>query len=109
MFRQSLTANSPYAMMMLTAAQGSGFQARSSLGAASSYNPGPNPSSGWLALVRNGTVFTGYVSPDGINWTWAGSQNIAMTGTIYVGLSDTSHNNAVLNTSTVRNVLVSVP
>ena len=109
MFRQSLAANSPYVMMMLTAGHGSGFQARATTGATSTYAAGPNPTSGWIALVRQGNVFNGFISSDGINWTWAGSQSVSMTGTIYVGLAVTSHNNAVLNTSTVRNVQLSLP
>jgi regulation of enolase protein 1 (concanavalin A-like superfamily) len=109
MFRQSLTADSPYAMMMLTAQHGSGFQTRTSPGASSSYTPGPAPTSGWLALTRSGNVFTGYISSHGTNWTPIASQTVAMSGTVYIGLAVTSHNNAVLNTATVRNVQVTLP
>ncbi|MBA2706487.1 MAG: hypothetical protein H0U59_01605, partial [Gemmatimonadaceae bacterium] len=60
----------------------------------------------WLKLDRTGSTFTAFSSSDGLNWTVVGSDTISMGATAYVGLAVTSHDNAVLNTSTFSNVSV---
>lgn len=58
----------------------------------------------WLKLNRTGNVFTGYVSPDGTNWTVLNSVSITMNSTLLVGLAVCSRNNGVLDTATFDNV-----
>jgi len=60
----------------------------------------------WLKLVRNGSIFTGYRSPDGANWTPQGTNTITMSNTVLVGLALTSHNSSSLGTATFDNVTV---
>jgi len=57
-----------------------------------------------VKLVRKGSTFTSYRSADGVTWQFMGSNTIAMTATIYVGLVVCSHNATVLNTSTFDHV-----
>ncbi len=40
----------------------------------------------WMEMTRVGSTFTGYISPDGVNWTQIGSATVSMAETIYVGL-----------------------
>ena len=41
----------------------------------------------WVRVVRSGNTFTGYTSPDGVNWTQATSQTITMAQNVYMGLA----------------------
>src|SRR5260370_587301 len=59
----------------------------------------------WLRLVRVGNIFTGYVSPDGVNWTQTGaSTTISMAATVYIGLAVTG--DGYLEPATFDNVAV---
>jgi hypothetical protein len=71
----------------------------------------------WVKLVRQGNVFTGYHSPDGINWTMkdpSGTETdamnpvtIPMAANVYIGLALTSHENDVLRMAQFSNVSTS--
>lgn len=105
MIRASLNANSAHAFVAVTPGNGVAFQYRSTAGGGSvnSNTTGLNAPY-WVRLVRNGSTFTGYRSPDGANWTQIGSTTISMATTVYVGLAVTSHNNSSLCTGTFDNV-----
>lgn len=111
MIRQSLSANSAHAMMVITPGNGASFQWRTTTGGTMSQAQ----SSGmrapyWVKLVRTGSSFRGYISPDGGAWTQVGgAQTIAMGSTVYVGLPVTAHDNADLCTATFDNVWTSFP
>ncbi len=61
----------------------------------------------WVELVRNGSSFSSYTSPDGINWTQLGStQTIGMATDAYVGLGVSSRSTSSLATVTFDNVSV---
>ena len=61
----------------------------------------------WFKLVRSGTLFTGYRSPDGANLDAARQpMTITMSNTVLVGLALTSHNSSSLGTATFDNVTV---
>jgi len=111
MIRQSLTANSAHAMMVITPGNGASFQWRTTTGGTMSQAQ----SSGvrapyWVKLVRTGNSFRGYMSPDGGAWTQVGgAQTISMGSTVYVGLPVTAHDNADLCTATFDNVWTSFP
>src|SRR5258708_4959064 len=46
----------------------------------------------WVKLVRTGTDFVGYISPDGVSWTpVGGTVPISMSQSIYVGLWGTGN------------------
>lgn len=95
MARQSLAQGSPFAAALATPGMsGCFFDARAATNAASSVTgifPANFPNT-WLRLSRVGSVFTGYASYDGQNWTPLGTTGITMTDPIYVGLAVTSNN-----------------
>ncbi len=57
-----------------------------------------NGATPWVRMIRHGSVFFGFRSFDGVNWTLIGSRDTAVNGgsypdTILVGLAASSHNN----------------
>ena len=61
----------------------------------------------WVRLTRAGSTFTGFISPDGVNWTQVGSVSFAMPSTLLTGLAVTAHDNQLLNVATFDNVTYS--
>jgi RHS repeat-associated protein len=62
----------------------------------------------WVMLVRSGNSFSGYMSPDGVNWEQVGAtQTISMPQTVYVGLVVSKENYSTLGTATFDSVSVS--
>ncbi|HSM22321.1 MAG TPA: discoidin domain-containing protein, partial [Rubrivivax sp.] len=107
MMRASLAGNSQNVLMAVTGSNGVAFQRRTATGGASSHTGGPNVRAPhWVRLVRQGNLFTGYVSGDGSTWSIVGSQTIAMPGTVYAGLAHTSHRVGVLGNASFSNVEV---
>jgi regulation of enolase protein 1 (concanavalin A-like superfamily) len=108
MIRETLAAGSKQALMALTPGNGLSFQRRPTTGGLSASTAGGTATAPyWVKLVRNGNTFTGYKSTDGTNWTSVGSATITMGANVYVGVADTSHNNALLCTSTLDGVVAS--
>jgi regulation of enolase protein 1 (concanavalin A-like superfamily) len=59
----------------------------------------------WVKLERNGNIFTGYVSADGVNWgSPIGTRTVTMSANVYMGLIVCSYSPGVLNTSKFSNV-----
>ncbi len=110
MIRETLAANSRHAMMAVTSANGAVFQRRLATGGASTTTSGlPVAAPYWVKLVRQGTTFTGYASPDGVTWTLIGSDTITMATSVFVGLPVTSHSNPAIGTDTFDSVTVTSP
>ncbi len=89
MIRESLSASSTNAFIFFQPNQAFLYD-RPTTGAntatqASSFQTGYYPY--WVKLIRNGNVFTGYVSIDGLNWSPAGSATVAMAQSVYAGLA----------------------
>jgi hypothetical protein len=59
-----------------------------------------------VRLVRSGTSLKGYASPDGVTWTLRGESVQSLPQDVLIGLALTSHDDAVLNTSTFDNVAI---
>ena len=107
MIRESLTAQSPHAMMVGSAAAGYAFQRRTQTAGSSDSTAGPASSPpGWVRLVRKGDLFSAYYSTNGVNWQLVGSDTIPMADTVYVGLPMTSHSKTVAATGTLDSVKV---
>lgn len=107
MIRESTAANARNAFACVTAMNGSGAQARTATGAATSYTSGPWVSAPhWVRLVRAGNRITASTSFDGVNWTQGASQDVIMGATVLVGFAVTSHDNTQLNTAVFNNAVV---
>lgn len=64
----------------------------------------------WFKVVRSGSTFTGYQSPDGVNWSQIGSsESISMAQSVYIGLAVSGGNSSTLSTVTFDNVSISTP
>src|SRR5215472_7990460 len=76
-------------MMAITIGNGAAFQRRTQTNGPSTHTPRPGLRAPfWVRLVRQGNLFTGFVSLDGQNWgTPVGSDTIAMPQAMLVGLA----------------------
>jgi len=105
MIRETLSANSKHAMMVLTPGNGAAFQQRTAAGGASTHTTGGAAGAPlWVRIVRSGSTLTGYRSADGATWTQVGSATVSMASGVYIGLAVTAHNNAASCTATFDNV-----
>jgi regulation of enolase protein 1 (concanavalin A-like superfamily) len=107
MFRESLAANSRQVMAIVSAAKGVALQYRAASGGVSAqaaHRAGTAPE--WLRLTRDDSVFSAFVSEDGVTWTLLGAVTVPMPVTIHVGLPVTSHNNGTLATAQFTDVFV---
>src|SRR5258708_14418067 len=57
----------------------------------------------WVKLVRQGNLFSAYMSPDGVAWTAVGTVTINNASSAYIGLVPYSINNAMAQTATFDN------
>jgi RHS repeat-associated protein len=63
----------------------------------------------WVKIIRSGSTFYGYTSPDGLTWTQLGSsQTISMATNVLIGLAVTSGRTTASATATFDNVSVTV-
>lgn len=112
MIRESLDPGSKFADVVVTPAHGINFQRRPATGQNLSNTTGyTDEASGgtgyYVKLVRSGNTFTAFASASGSSWTQIGSAvTVSMTGTIYVGLAVTSHDNSKVGSATFDNVAV---
>ena len=107
MIRESLASGARNAAMIVSPGNGLAFQRRTKSGTNTKRTSGGNFSAPyWVRLVRSGSNFTAYRSPDGVTWTLVGSVSMTMSNTAYIGLAVTSRDNSTLNTSTFDNVSV---
>ncbi len=107
MVRQSLDADSKFAYMIVSAAQGVSFGWRPLVaGACSSVNQEGIAAPQWVKLIRTGDAFTAQYSADGQTWMdlkntdgTIATTTVAMTDPVYIGLCVTSHNAAATTTA----------
>ncbi len=101
MFKQSTTAGSSYILIAATPTKGIQVQYNFNGSVGSYAYTFPNA---WMKLTRVGSVFTAYVSADGVTWTQVVSKTLTITGAATTGLFVCSHNAAKLGTATFDNV-----
>lgn len=105
MIRESLNANAANAFIAVTPGNGVTWQTRTSTGGTTGNSAtGGLSAPYWVKLVRSGSTFTGYRSPDGVTWTQQGTATFAMSSTVYIGLALTSHDAANLVPAVFDNV-----
>jgi len=111
MFRESLTPGSRHAFIALTSGNGVAFQNRLITdGISNNVNVGAGVTTPpyWIRLVKSGSLFTAYSSPNGNTWTQVGDPVDAGFGSVpvYAGLALCGHNNSVLSVATIDNYQV---
>jgi len=111
MIRDNNTRGSADAYMVITGSEGNGagFQWRDSQGAGAAWSgSGPSPAVAppyWVRLERQGDVFRGFLSPDGVDWEQLDSDHtVVMEDTVLIGLCVTSHAAGELRTFVFDNV-----
>jgi fibronectin type 3 domain-containing protein len=108
MIRNTFTAASVFADMILTPGDGAEYQSRDSSNNLVSDTTGSSTyfAPGWVELVRSGSTFTGYVSSNGTSWTEVGSDTLTMNASVYIGLCVTSHNTSLISEATFDEISV---
>jgi uncharacterized protein YceK len=111
MIRETLTAGSDMAYLAYSGSTDLYWIYRPTVGANVSYaNTSAVTLPYWVKLVRSGSTFTSYASPDGVNWVQVGgSQTISMAQNVYIGLALSSDVNTSLATAKFDNVSISTP
>ncbi len=106
MIRETLTAGSTHAMMVITPGNGASFQWRPTTNGSMNDAVTTGIVAPWyVKLQRSGSNFSAYQSSNGTTWTQVGTtQSITMASSVYVGLCVTAHNNTALCTGTFDNV-----
>ncbi|HEU5427892.1 MAG TPA: ABC transporter permease subunit [Actinocrinis sp.] len=96
--KQSETAGSAYAAMMVTGSNGVRMQHDFTHDTAGTPGAVSASSPRWLRLVRSGDKITGYDSADGTHWSTVDSVTLpGLPATVQVGLFATSPNYTVVN------------
>lgn len=107
MFRSNLDPGSPHVFMAMTPGNGAAFQNRMvQSGISLNDNRVAIHIPYWVRISGDGNKYTGYFSPDGVNWTVVDSLTLALGNHAYIGLAYTAHNNTVSGTAIVDHVSV---
>ncbi len=111
MFRETLAANSTYALNNYTTNVADTVHSwtilhRDTTGGTSTQTVWGTDQAPpyWMRLVRSGNNFSAYVSSNGSSWTLIDTVTISMATDIYVGMAVTSHDSGNLSTGTFDNV-----
>jgi regulation of enolase protein 1 (concanavalin A-like superfamily) len=107
MIRESLTAGSKHAMIVVSPGSGISFQRRTSTGGTTTSTTTAGVTAPrWVKITRtNNTLATSY-SSNGTTWTTLGSAAVSMATNIQIGLVVSSHNNTTDCTAVFDNVTV---
>ena len=107
MIRQTLNSGAMAAETIYSSSFGF-FQYRATTGGSSSDFSSNATLPYWVEVTWTGSTFSGYISPDGINWAQVGSTETISIGTsAYVGLGVSSNTTTQLATATFDNVSIS--
>src|SRR5260370_31887483 len=113
MIRETLSANSTHAFMEYEPYPSAAiyFADRPSTGGNASVAGAAIPALPyWVKLVRSGSSFSGYISPDGVSWVQVGTtQSIIMAQNVSIGLAVSANNNSTLATASFDNVSIILP
>jgi phosphatidylserine/phosphatidylglycerophosphate/cardiolipin synthase-like enzyme len=97
MIRGGLTANAPFAFMLVSPGKGTALQYRRSAGASAAGVTGAGGVAPmWVRLVRRGNTITAAQSGNGTSWTTVGAVSVSMSGAVQIGLAVSSHDNSRL-------------
>ena len=109
MIRETLDPGSTHATMLFRpTTNGAAFYFRTTTGGANGNSLTAGQLPYWVRVVRSSSSFSGYVSPDGTNWTRVGAvKTINMATNVYVGLASSSSQFGVPCQTYFSNVTVS--
>ncbi len=108
MIRETLTGASRHAATVITPGNGVNLFYRTFTGGGS----GTTQVLGqtvpiWVKMVRSGSSFSSWYSPDGTNWMQIGTtQTITMSNNVYAGLCLSSHTSGSIAEATIDNVSI---
>ena len=92
MIRESLSAGSRHAALLVNPAKALVLRARASSGGGTvQMTLGSSASRVWLRLDRRSSIVTAYMSADGVTWTSIGSLKLSLNTNVVVGLAVASH------------------
>ncbi|BCU78677.1 LamG-like jellyroll fold domain-containing protein [Luteolibacter sp. LG18] len=108
MIRESLTAGSKHAMMIVSAGSGAAFQYRATTSGSSTQGGSVSGSAPmWVRLTRTGDTIKAFTSTNGTTWTQRGSDlSLPMAANIYIGLAVCSNNTTTPSVATFDNITV---
>ncbi len=107
MIRESLDADSKHAFLLTSAGSGRAFHRRRVTGGPSVHTSGgAGTAPVWVMLERRASTIRAFLSAGGARWTLIGTDVIAMSETVYVGLAVTSRNENLATTAALNNVSV---
>lgn len=108
MVRESLSPGSRHVFIALTSGNGAAFQYRI-YSDGISFNENTDAAIKapyWIKINIAGSVYSAFISPDGLEWTQVGTSIDAGFGNgmpVYAGLAVTSHDNTLLSTAQIDN------
>jgi hypothetical protein len=106
MMRETLNANSRHVILDVKPDGGLEFSLRGSTGGNTVFRAGATAAVPyWIKLERSGTTFSAFKSSDGINWVLIARTSVTMASNFYVGLAVSSHDDTMLCTGELDNVL----
>jgi len=109
MIRETLNAGSTNATTVNWSARGTTyFDVRATTGGSTTQAGSADGSLPvWLKLVRSGSTFSSFSSPDGVTWTLVGTaQTVNMIANVYVGLAVTGGSTSAPATATFDHVSI---
>jgi hypothetical protein len=110
MVRGSLSAGSAHGLMLISAAKGVAFQRRVGSEGLTTHTGGAAVTAPyWVRIVRRGNTVSAYQSSNGSTWVLVGTDSIALSTSVYVGLAVSSHADGALATATFDSVAVTQP
>lgn len=106
--RETLATNARLVAVVMTYGSGPQLLVRTTTGGVANIVNGPpgafTPT--WVKLVRAGSTFTGYTSPDGVTWTLLSTATVSMDSSVTVGLLTNASTRSTLNVGTLDNVSI---
>lgn len=107
MIRESLSAGSKFADIVINDGGGARFQYRlNTSGNMSERTRASVTTPGWVKLERSRNTLKGYTSSDGLTWTLVGQETITMSANAYIGLAVSSHSTSTLATAMFSGVVI---
>ena len=110
MMRATTDPGSPYYAVFATPGNGIAVQWRSAQGGSSSQVTVAGPVPLYLKIVRSGTTYSAFTSPDGSTWTLVPGSTVTdanLTGSLLEGLAVNSHNTGQYSTVVYNSVTTS--